>query len=43
LWHDETGDRALGLEMYGDGDHLARGARERYTSIFWNRVGPHVN
>ncbi len=43
LWHDETGDRALGLEMYGDGDHLARDARERYTSIFWNRVGPHVN
>jgi hypothetical protein len=42
LWRDDTGDPALSLEMYGDGDHLAREARERYTSLFWNRVGPHL-
>ena len=42
LWRDDTGDPALSLDLYGDGDHFARGARERYTSVFWSRVGPHV-
>ena len=39
LWRDDTGDPALSLDMYGDGDHLAREARERYTALFWKRVG----
>lgn len=43
LWHDDTGDPALSIDLYGDGDHLARDARARYTSIFWNRVGPNIN
>jgi hypothetical protein len=43
LWHDDTGDPAQTLELYGDGDHLAREARERYTGMFWNRLGPHVH
>ena len=42
LWRDDTGDPALSLDLYGDGDHLAREARERYTALFWRRVGPHL-
>jgi hypothetical protein len=40
LWHDDTGDPAMTIDLYGDGDHLARDARARYTQIFWNRVHP---
>lgn len=43
MWRDDTGDPSLSIDMYGDGDHLARDARDRYTAIFWNRVGPHLN
>ena len=42
VWRDDTGDPALSLDLYGDGDHLAREARERYTAIFWTRVGPNL-
>lgn len=42
LWRDDTGDPALSLDMYGDGDHLAREARDRYTALFWNRIGPEL-
>ena len=41
-WRDDTGDAALTLDMYGDGDHLAREARGRYTALFWNRLGPFI-
>lgn len=40
LFRDDTGDPALAIDMYGDGDHLAREARERYTDIFWSRIQP---
>ena len=43
LWHDDTGDPAMTIDLYGDGDHLAREARARYTEIFWNRVHPLVD
>ena len=36
---DDTGDPALTLDMYEDGDHLARDARRRYTEHFYNRLG----
>ena len=38
---DDTGDPALTLDMYEDGDHLARDARRRYTEILYNRLRPH--
>jgi hypothetical protein len=37
---DESTDPALGLEMYADGDHIARAASERYVEHFWGRVRP---
>jgi hypothetical protein len=37
-FHDDTGDPELTIDMYGDGDHLAPGARARYTDIFFNRL-----
>ncbi|HXG57235.1 MAG TPA: hypothetical protein VNJ03_17785 [Vicinamibacterales bacterium] len=40
LWRDDTGDAAMTIDLYGDGDHLARDARPRYTGLFWNRVRP---
>ncbi|MBA3295866.1 MAG: hypothetical protein H0U19_02940 [Acidobacteria bacterium] len=40
LWRDDTGDAALTIDLYSDGDHLAREARPRYTGLFWNRVHP---
>jgi hypothetical protein len=40
LLHDDTGDTALTLDMYGDGDHLAAGARRLYTEIFFERLRP---
>jgi hypothetical protein len=41
IFHDDTGDPALTIDMYEDGDHLARHARRRYTEIFYNRLRPH--
>jgi len=40
VFRDETGDPALTLDMYEDGDHLAREARGRYTEIFFDRLRP---
>ena len=42
IFHDDTGDPALTLDMYEDGDHLARRARRRfYTENLYNRLRPH--
>jgi hypothetical protein len=40
LWRDDTGDPAMTLDMYEDGDHLDRSARVRYTEIFFERLRP---
>jgi hypothetical protein len=39
LFHDDTGDPALTLDMYDDGDHVSRQARPRYTRNFYERLG----
>ena len=39
LFHDETGDPELTLDMYDDGDHITPGARARYTRHFHERLG----
>jgi hypothetical protein len=41
LFHDDTGDPLLTLDLYADGDHLARHARQRYTENLYNRLRPH--
>lgn len=41
IFHDDTGDPAQTIDMYEDGDHLARHARRRYTESFYNRLRPH--
>jgi hypothetical protein len=41
LFHDDTGDPALTIDMYKDGDHLASHARRRYTENLYNRLRPH--
>jgi hypothetical protein len=38
LFHDDTGDPEMTLEMYRDGDHVAD--RRRYTEIFRRRLDP---
>jgi len=40
LFHDDTGDPWQALDLYGDGDHLSRDGRLRYTEIFYNRMRP---
>jgi hypothetical protein len=40
LWRDDTGDPAITLDMYEDGDHLAERSRTRYTEIFHDRIRP---
>jgi len=40
LWRDDTGDPALTIDMYEDGDHLDRSARQRYTEILFERLRP---
>ncbi|MEO8076092.1 MAG: hypothetical protein ABI818_07170 [Acidobacteriota bacterium] len=40
ILHDDTGDTALTLDMYADGDHLAGTARRLYTEIFFERLKP---
>jgi len=41
IFHDDTGDPVLTLDMYEDGDHLARRARPLYTENLYNRLRPH--
>ena len=38
VFHDDTGDPSITLDMYGDGDHIARHARDRYTTLFFERL-----
>ncbi|MEZ5283666.1 MAG: hypothetical protein R2712_02425 [Vicinamibacterales bacterium] len=38
LFHDDTGDPELTLDLYEDGDHV--GDRRRYTEIFRKRLDP---
>lgn len=37
-FHDDTGDPAMTIDMYEDGDHIARHARDRYTTLFYERL-----
>jgi hypothetical protein len=41
VFHDDTGDPALTIDMYEDGDHVARHARRRYTENLYNRLRAH--
>jgi hypothetical protein len=41
IFHDDTGDPALTIDMYEDGDHLARHARRQYTENLYNRLRSH--
>jgi hypothetical protein len=41
LFHDDTGDPFLTLDLYADGDHLARHARQLYTENLYNRLRAH--
>jgi len=38
ILHDDTGDPAITLDMYEDGDHIARSARPVYTRVFYERL-----
>ncbi len=38
LWRDDTGDPAMTLDLYGDGDHVASSARTLYTEMFYERL-----
>jgi len=38
LFHDDTGDPEMTLDLYEDGDHI--GNRRRYTEIFRKRLDP---
>jgi hypothetical protein len=38
ILHDDTGDPAITLDMYEDGDHIARNARPVYTQLFYERL-----
>jgi hypothetical protein len=38
LFHDDTGDPAMTLDLYEDGDHLARSARRFYTEHLYSRL-----
>jgi len=40
LFHDDTGDPAMTIEMYEDGDHIARGFHARYTELLFTRLRP---
>ena len=40
IFRDDTGDPALTLDMYEDGDHLAGAYRRRYTEILFERLRP---
>jgi hypothetical protein len=38
ILHDDTGDPAITLDMYADGDHIAKHARADYTRVFYERL-----
>jgi hypothetical protein len=38
VFHDDTGDPAMTIDLYGDGDHIATHAREKYSTLFFNRL-----
>jgi hypothetical protein len=38
ILHDDTGDPAITLDMYADGDHIAKHARTAYTRLFYARL-----
>ena len=38
ILHDDTGDQAMTLDLYEDGDHIARNARPVYTRLFYERL-----
>jgi hypothetical protein len=38
ILHDDTGDPEITLDMYEDGDHIARRARAAYTRVFFERL-----
>jgi len=40
MFHDDTGDPQLTLDMYEDGDHLSHDGRFRYTQLFYARLRP---
>ena len=41
LFHDDTGDPEMTLDLYSDGDHVGGGSsRLRYTEIFRRRLDP---
>jgi hypothetical protein len=39
-FHDDTGDTAMTLDMYEDGDHIGRNYRRLYTEILFERLRP---
>jgi hypothetical protein len=39
-FHDDTGDTAITLDMYEDGDHIGRAYRRLYTAILFERLRP---
>ena len=41
VFHDDTGDPAMTLDLYEDGDHIARHAKRYYTEILYNRLRTH--
>jgi hypothetical protein len=41
IFHDDTGDPALTIDTYEDGDHVARHARRQYTENLYNRLRSH--
>lgn len=41
IFHDDTGDPLLTLDLYEDGDHFARHARRLYTENLYNRLRTH--
>jgi hypothetical protein len=40
FFHDDTGDPAMTLDMYEDGDHIARQSHAHYTEVFFDRLRP---
>ena len=40
FFHDDTGDPAMTLDMYEDGDHIDRQFHARYTELFFTRLRP---
>jgi hypothetical protein len=38
VFRDDTGDPAMTLDLYEDGDHLSAQGKPRYTAIFYDRL-----